>query len=103
RPAKLEELLPGDANSGAREALASGQAYVHLTGNAKNPHEQKIAATIRDGYVVALAAVNRRPGRSYDFVKDITDFTENSANRKDVIPVLYRVYRGDGLVNNGIN
>lgn len=101
RPAKLEEILPGDEYAGVRAALNDNKPYKYT--NVLTGTEHSIKAVTRDGYVVSMAAVSRRPQRSYDFVRDIIDFTESAQARKDTIPVLYRVYKNCGPANNAIN
>jgi hypothetical protein len=101
RPVTVDELLPGEDYVAARGALKSNKVYEYT--DFRTGAKKSIGAVVKDGYVMALAAVNRKPQRSFDFVRDITDFTQSVNNRQDNIPVLYRIYKNEGMVNNGVN
>lgn len=99
KPLPLDELFPGDANVKLREALKA-------KGVGRLANGTEVGAMLNsDGYVVAMAAkVPRTPTtKSFDFVSDIVDFSADTQVREDKIPVLYRIYRQEGIINNAIN
>lgn len=103
QPVRLEELLPGEANSGRREALRSRGYYEEV--NAAGLPVKYGAYVAPDGYVLAAAAtVSRTPSRSFDYVRDIRDFQDTSDLRQaDKVALYYRIYENEPMVNNAIN
>lgn len=98
KPAKLEELLPGEDNANRREKLRTKGYYIE--------RGVRYGAYIsQDGYVLATAAaVPRNPGPSIDRLSEVADFQElNSGNRADRIDLYYRIYRGEPMANNAVN
>lgn len=101
KPMKLDDLLPGEQNASIRHVLKTGGAYEYRDKFGQN---RKLGVVEVGGYVFATAAtITRRPTRSYDFVRDLVDFTASTVSRAQKIPVLYRIYHADGMANNGIN
>lgn len=104
RPLPLEELFPGEHNAHIRDSLRTNGVAQVIGG--KQSATFNIAASLNaDGCVTAVAAkISRTPSRSFDFVKDIKDFTEDTGTpRADKMPIFYRIYRQEGLINNAIN
>lgn len=100
RPPKLEELFPGDSNASIRTDFSTKGKHT----TSRNGKEVTYVADVRDGYVLATAAVSRTPSKSYDFVKDIGDFaTVKGTKREQKIPVYHEIYKNEGMINNGIN
>lgn len=95
----LSELLPG-------ERYASQRAMVIERGEVKTEKATLKIVTRpsgKDHEVIAMAAVSRDPGISYDYINLIQDFAKTSRNRAQTIDLLWRIYESEGLVNNSIN
>lgn len=74
-------------------------------GSAKTGQNIIYGTVDEDGMVYSMAAsVDRKPTRSYDYVKNIRDFTQDSGNpRQEKIPTWYRIVKQEGILNNAIN
>lgn len=98
RLVKLEELFPGDQNRGLRASLEAN-------GVGRRGKEKISAVTNSDGYVMAMgASVSRTSDSAYSALsQNINDFALDTTKRSDKIPVLYRIYRNEGMVNNAVN
>lgn len=99
-PIPLENVFPGEANADIRRSLR--ETGVANLGAGRG----KIGAFLNnEGYVVGVAAkVPRTPTTtSFTQVSDILDFDEDNTDREDKIPVYYRIYKKEGLINNAIN
>jgi hypothetical protein len=101
RPMRLEELFPGADNATVREQFAAGKRVSYNSG--RSDRREMSAIQDADGYVVGMAMVSRQSERSFDLVKLFKDFEAASDKREQMIPVLYRVYQGEGMLNNAIN
>ena len=56
-----------------------------------------------DHEVMAMAAVNRDPGRSDEILASIQDFQTRSTNQRQLVEFYWNVYENEGIINNGVN
>ena len=105
-PATLDTMLPGAEYASVRQQLeTTGIGMVR----SKDGKEHFLAVN-RDatGKITEMAAaIPRNPGKSYDFLQQVTDFqdalTSTQQSRKDAVALFNKVYRAEGIINNAIN
>lgn len=97
----LEEAFPGDGFEDFRKAIReegiarySGADGMHYVG----------VDIDGDGRVMATAAtIPRSPSKAQDFLKQVADFTNSTADRATEIQLLRNIAAREGIVNNAIN
>lgn len=96
----IEKVL-GDTNL-AQELKDRGVAMV--------PNTQKGGSVVvgaafdTDGKLVSTAAaVPRNPGKSEDYLREVSDFSSSTTDRTTLLDLYERVYTREGIVNNAIN
>ena len=100
KPLHVDQLFTG----AEKEAIKKTGKATTFGADGKTKYE--VGALVdEDGYVMALASkVSRTPTGSYDYVKDIGDFSLTEADtRQNKVAVFNRIYKKEGPINNAIN
>lgn len=100
---RLKELLPGDHNEIRRRQIVSAGTMVTAERNGWGKHFIVRADGEDDGQLISVAAVLRNPGTTDALIQDIDDFAfGSSTDRVRRLEVMWRVFRNEGLINNGV-
>ena len=100
----LEDLMPGNGNAAARDAVVQRGEYSSKNGKHTVRVQTRPILGTDQHEVMAVAAVSRDPGRSSDFVDTIADFLPKANNnRANTVAQLWRIYSAEGIVNNAVN
>lgn len=102
----LEDLFHGDDNADVRTAIVSTGKF-----RAKNSSKE-LRVQLREAEdgrheVMALAAVSRDPGKAYDQLTQIPDFSDTGVsptnNLAQRVKQYKEIYKNEGLINNAVN